>query len=240
VEDLSDNERAEQLRGFLRENLPFLLLAIAIGIGGVAGFRYWQSHQRGDAEAGAAAYESVLSALSANQREQAEQRALELRKSHPKSPYADQADLALARAAVARRDYDAASRLLRGVLDGAGDSELRHVARTRLARVTIEQGRYDDAVALLPTADAGAFSGLYHEIRGDALAAKGDADTARSEYAAALSVAAEESGLDSAFIALNRDSLPTDSPAAVTGPGTAVEPATTAAPAPAKAQEVQP
>jgi predicted negative regulator of RcsB-dependent stress response len=56
---------------------------------------------------------------------------------------------------------------------------LRLVAQTRLARVLVEQGKIDDALALLDVAKAGAFAAMVHDIRGDALAAKGDATAAR-------------------------------------------------------------
>jgi len=150
----------------------------------------------------------VITALSSGQREQAGELAKELRAKHAGSPYADQADLAIAKLAVARRDYDDAAKVLRSVMDGAEDPLLRHVARTRLARVLIEQGKHDDAIALLPIADAGAFQALYHDVRGDAYAAKGDAASARTEYTAALEKDSAASGLDSAYVALKRDALP--------------------------------
>ena len=93
-------------------------------------------------------------------------------------------------------------------MDGSKDPELRQVARTRLARVLLEQGKHDECLALLDPAAAGAFSALYREIRGDAYAAKGDAKAARSEYDAALADGQAEAGIDRAFIELKRDALP--------------------------------
>jgi predicted negative regulator of RcsB-dependent stress response len=208
VEDLSDIERAEQVRTFVRENLWFALLALALGVAAVTGFKYWQAKRTGGAEQAESEYSAVITALSSGQREQAGELAKELRAKHAGSPYADQADLAIAKLAVARRDYDDAARLLRSVMDGANDPLLRQVARTRLARVLIEQGKHDDAIALLPVAEAGAFQALYHDIRGDAYAAKGDAATARAEYTTALESDASSSGLDSAYVALKRDAIP--------------------------------
>jgi predicted negative regulator of RcsB-dependent stress response len=237
VEDLSDIERAEQVRTFVRENLWFALLALALGVAAVTGFRYWQAKRTGGAEQAESEYSAVITALSSGQREQAGELAKELRAKHAGSPYADQADLAIAKLAVVRRDYDDAAKVLRSVMDNANDPLLRQVARTRLARVLIEQGKHDDAIALLPLADAGAFQALYHDIRGDAYAAKGDAATARTEYTAALEKDSANSGLDSAYVALKRDAIP----AASTKPAPAAasaEPAPTAgstAPAPTAA-----
>jgi predicted negative regulator of RcsB-dependent stress response len=207
VEDLSDLEREEQLRNFWRENWLTIVGGIAIGLGGIAGWRYWQGRTVERAERAEAAYSGVLDALTANQRDDAVARAKALREENPTSPYADQADLALARAAVDRREYDEAVRLLRGVVDGSRDAELRHVARMRLARVLIEQSKADEAVALLDVSVAGAFAPLFHDIRGDALAAKGDAAGARREYELALAADPAPSSVDREFVAAKRDSL---------------------------------
>jgi len=103
VEDLSDLEREEQLRSFWRDNWLTLVGGVAIGLGAIAGWRYWQSHTRQQAEQAEAAYTGVIEALAANKRDDAATRAVALREGNPSSPYADQADLALARA-VGRRD----------------------------------------------------------------------------------------------------------------------------------------
>jgi predicted negative regulator of RcsB-dependent stress response len=204
--------------------LLFLLLAVALGLAAVSGFKYWQSKRLGGAEAAELQYEAVIAALATNQPGKAAEQTKELRATHPKSPYTDQAELAQARAAVARHDYDGATRMLRTVIDGAGDPLLRQIARTRLARVTIEQGRYDDAVALLPLNEAGSFAALYHDVRGDALAAKGDTEAARREYTEALAVSEEQSGLDSAFVTLKRDALPAAASAEPASDGKTVAP----------------
>ena len=207
MEDLTDNEREEQLRRWWSDNWAWIIGGIALGLAILAGWQYWQRYQQQGAERDEASYMAVIQSLDRDQREEAAKQAAELRERRPDSAYADQAELALARAAVMKREFDEAARLLRGVAEGSRDTELRLVARTRLARVLMEQGKHDEALALLDAERAGAFAGLVHELRGDALAAKGDAAGARAEYDAALAAAAPESGLDTQFIELKRDAL---------------------------------
>jgi predicted negative regulator of RcsB-dependent stress response len=69
-------------------------------------------------------------------------------------------------------------------MNDSKDSELRHVARLRLARVQIDQGKPDDAISTLAAAEPGRFAVRYHEVRGDALYAKNDAAGAVREYQA--------------------------------------------------------
>jgi len=230
VEDLTDNEREEQLRRWWSDNWAWIIGGVALGLAVLGGWQYWQRYQVQSAERDEAGYIAVVESLSRNQREDAAKQAAELRQRNPDSPYADQSDLALARAALDKREFDEAARLLKVVADGSKDPELRVVARTRLARVLVEQGKHDEVLALLDPAQAGTFAALAHEIRGDALAAKGDAAGARKEYAAALAAGAPETGLDREFVELKRDALPQAAVAAAPDPA----PAPAAAEAPAK------
>jgi len=223
VEDLTDNESEELLRRWWSDNWLWLVGGIAIGLGGLAGFQYWQKSKQASAEEDAASYLAVIDALGKNQPDAAAAKSKQLRDLHPASPYADQADLALARVAVERRDFDGAAQRLKAVADGSRDKELRQIAKTRLARVLIEHGKYDEALATLEVASAGSFGSLYHDIRGDALAAKGDAAGARREYDSALAAAGTEPGIDTAYVELKRDALPaTAAPAATTAPAAGV------------------
>jgi predicted negative regulator of RcsB-dependent stress response len=209
VEDLSDNEREEQLRQWWAENWLWIVGGVALGLGALGGWQYWQKSRIAAAEADEASYSSVLDSLSRNEFDPAVATADGLRQVHPKSPYADQADLALARAAVDRREFDAAAARLRNVAGNSRDPQLRQVATTRLARVLVEQGKHDEAVALLDPGSAGGFAPVYHELRGDAFVAKGDVAAARREYDAALAATPGdgEPPIDVGYVELKRDAL---------------------------------
>lgn len=220
MEDLTDNEREEQLRRWWSDNWAWIIGGVALGLAILGGWQYWQRHQLQSAERDEASYLAVLAALDGNNRDEAVKQAAELQQRRPGSPYVDQSDLSLARAAVDRREFDEAARLLRGVAERSGDAELRLVARTRLARVLLEQGKHDEVLGLLDPAQAGAFAALAHEIRGDAFAAKGDVAQARAAYEAAIAASTPDSGIDSVFVELKRDALaqvaaaPADQPVA--------------------------
>ncbi len=237
MEDLSDNEREEQLRHWWSENWLWIVGGIALGLAALAGYQYWQQTRYQATESAEAAYLALLDALASDQRDAAVKRGDELRKLYPKSPYADQADLALARAAVGRRDFDDAARRLRTVADASRDEQLRLIARSRLARVLIEQGKHDEALALLDVAKAGAFAALFHDVRGDAMAAKGDAAAAAREYDAALAATPMGAGspamalgatavIDRGYVELKREALAVPATAPAPGaPTTAPDPA---------------
>lgn len=209
VEDISDNEREEQLRRWWADNWLWIVGGIALGLGALAGWNYWQTSKLKSAELDESSYLAVLDALGRNDKDAAIKQATDLRKLHPKSPYADQSDLALARFAVDQRDFDGAAQRLRVVADSSRDAELRLIATTRLARVLAEQGKHDEALKLLDVTQAGSFAPLYHELRGDILVARNDAAGARAAYDAALAATAANppQGFDRAYVELKRDAL---------------------------------
>jgi len=223
VEDLTDNEREEQLRRWWSDNWAWIIGGVALGLAILGGWQYWQRHKLQTAEQDEASYLAVVAALEGRNRDEAVKQAAELQQRRPGSPYVDQSDLALARAAVERREFDEAARLLRGVADRSKDVELRLVAKMRLARVLVEQGKHDEAIALLDPAQAGAFAALFHDIRGDAYAAKGDAVSAKREFEAALAAGDEAVGVDRVFIELKRDATPLAVAAAPAAPAAPVE-----------------
>jgi predicted negative regulator of RcsB-dependent stress response len=218
VEDLTDNEREEQLRRWWSDNWAWIIGGVALGLALLAGWQYWQRYQVQRAEQDEESFRAVVNSLDRNQRDEALKQAGELRDRRPDSPYADQADLALARAAADAGEYDQAATYLRRVADGSSDPELRRVAQSRLARVLIEQGKPDEALALLDAVQAGAFAPLFHEIRGDAYVAKGDPATARREYDEALKAVGTDIGLDREFVELKRDELAAEAPTGSSAP----------------------
>jgi predicted negative regulator of RcsB-dependent stress response len=78
---------------------------------------------------------------------------------------------------------------------------------------------------LLDVAEAGSFAPMYHDVRGDVFAAKGDSAAAAREYDAVLAANdASEAGVDRAYVELKRDALPAAATAPATIPGTGAAP----------------
>lgn len=183
---LSEREQWEWLKGQVRENGPAVVLAIALGVGAVFGWRWWQAHQDATRLAAADQYMQMVHALEHGDRSQALVVLGELEREHAGSPYTDQGKLLAARVYVDDNELDRAAAELEGVATHSKDADLAVVARLRLARVQIAQSAPDRALATLGSADAaGAFAGRYHEVRGDAYYAKGDTATALKEYQSA-------------------------------------------------------
>ena len=188
VEDsLSDRDQEEALRNWWRENWKWILAGVVLGLGLLAGYQYWQTFRGRESDEAHKVYADFQKALAGNDTEQAGRLLTDLADGHAKSAYTQQARLLLAKHHAEAGRFDDAIKELRQVADTSRDEELAHVARLRTARLLIQTGKHDEALKVLDVEKAGAFAAQVREVRGDALVAKGDAQGARAEYAAALS-----------------------------------------------------
>src|SRR5271166_6397364 len=158
----------------------------------------------------------MTAAVDKNDRSSARRIADAIIQTYSGSPYADQAQLTLARLFVDEGKIADAAGPLTLVMTGSKDSELKNIARLRLARIQIDQGKPDDAIQTLAGADSASFAARYHDVRGDALLAKKDTSGAAAEYRAALG-ASDPQNTDAALLQLKIADLGV-SPAAAAPP----------------------
>ena len=187
VEDyLTDRDQEEALRNWWRENWRWILAGVVLGLGLLAGWTYYQKYRDAQADHAAKAYADFQKALAANDDAQAGKVLDSLAGEHTSSAYTQEGRLLLAKRHAEAGRFDEAIQQLRRVVADSSDEELGHIAQLRLARLLIQTGKHDEALKELDVEKAGAFAAQVREIRGDALLAKGDAQGARAEYAAAL------------------------------------------------------
>lgn len=199
-EYLNEQEQWERVLAWLREQGPWILGGVAVALAIFGGWRYWQNHVQQRDLAAATRYEQLIDAFTRNDIAGGMRLADELGKEFPATAYADQANLAVARIQVSTHQLDQAAARLQQVLAATKDSELALIARLRLARVQLAQGKADEALKTLDAAKPGAFAARYAEVRGDALLAKGDRDGALKAYREARGNGA--STLDTALLDL--------------------------------------
>jgi predicted negative regulator of RcsB-dependent stress response len=232
VEDyLSEKEQWEWLKGWVRSNGLWIVAGIAVGAGILFGMRWWEARTDRIALDAGAKYQQILEALDRKDQTRAQTLTSELERDYSSSPYVDQARLLAARVAIEAGELDKAGDALKSVMDTTKDKQLTLVARLRLARVKLSQGKPDEAIATLDAVDPGAFKLRYQEARGDALFAKGDKAGALKEYQAARAGSLGQS-VDSQGLELKIDDLLAENtaPAApVTAPaaGAAAKPSET-------------
>jgi predicted negative regulator of RcsB-dependent stress response len=190
-EYLTDDEQLEAVKHLIVEYAPWLIGGVLAGAAVFFGLRYFHSYTDEQAFKAAAQFSAMTAALQKSDTKASRQIADGLIQDYPSSPYADQAQLTLARLAVDEGQLDKAIAPLTHVMNDSKDTELRQIARLRLARVMTDQGKPDEAIRTLVEPVPPAFAAPYHEARGDAYLAKKDLTHAVTEYQAALQSADE-------------------------------------------------
>jgi len=179
IDDLLDeHEQSERVRGWLRKNGVSILAGVAIAIGGIWGWKEWQTRHSNSLAGANVQYQIVLKSLEEKDLEEAAKGVKDL-ESGKANIYADLAALQLAKAQVDAGKNDDALATLRAI---KADPEFKPVIEQRVARLLVATGKPDDAIKQLGSATDSASL----EIHGDALMAQGKRDAAREQYEKAL------------------------------------------------------
>lgn len=185
-EYLSERQQIDQMRGWVKDNAPWAIAGILIGLGALLGWQQWQNWQQRQSVTASDKYTATLEALSKSDVAGAMRTIKELRADYARTPYADLASLALARYEVEAGKLGDAQRDLGEVAQATRDPELKNIVLLRLARVQLADGKPDLALATLASAAPGPGAAPFADVRGDALLAKGDKPGALAAWREAL------------------------------------------------------
>lgn len=203
VDYVSDEQRVEELKKWWSENGTSIIAGVVLGLGALVGWRAWISYQENQAKAASDYYGTIVENATQQDAKVIAENTAVLTKSYPSTPYAALAVLHLAKLKAEKGELNEAAQHLLWVIDHSSQDTVRNVARLRLARVYIAQNKIDETLTLLSEDFPVSFVSLVEEIRGDALLAKGDVDSARKAYDRALLSAGENAD----FLKMKRDDL---------------------------------
>jgi predicted negative regulator of RcsB-dependent stress response len=210
-EQLTDEQQAEVVRKWLRDNGAYLLGGLALGLGGLFGLNQWRGYEASQAEQASALYENVIGALQTDRVDRANEYLMILEETYNGSPYLDQARFLIARSHLDRNEFDVAASYLAQIVAESGSDGMVHIARLRLARVRLHQQQFDEAMEILQAIDSNsAFSARYHEVRGDVYIAMNRLNDARSEYQAAMGDGEQTTIVDRVYVQAKLDALGSD------------------------------
>lgn len=173
---LNEHEQSERARAWVQKNAFGIIAGIALGLGLVGGWHWWQNQQFAGRIEASQQYDKAIKAIAADPA----RAAVQVKGLKDEGPYAALAGLQLAKAQVDANQRDAAIATLRGIQNA--DAGLAQVVNQRLARLLIDANKPADAIKLL---DNNENAGML-EIRGDALSALGQRNAARDAYNKAL------------------------------------------------------
>jgi predicted negative regulator of RcsB-dependent stress response len=191
VSAYSDQEEWEKFKAWWKDYGTALMIGVLIGISVLVGTKYWTEYQEERRQAASEIYANMLQQVRDVRLDQARAQGETLLRDYDGTPYAGQAALMLARISFEAKNTDEARRFLAWASDNATDPAVEHTARLRLARLHLDGGAHEQALALILT-DSPGFDAEYLELKGDILVAQGKADEARAAYNQALTYAKAE------------------------------------------------
>lgn len=212
VEVYDAHEQGEIVKKWLSENGSAIVMGLVIAFGGLFGFKQWQGWQENSRQAAAVEFEVMTDLLSTGQLDAAVANFQNLQDEYAKSPYTSMAALQFARARIAANQPDLAVGLYEFVMENGYPKAMKVVARERLARVLLDQGQPDAAMALIDGAtDITGFESRFAEVRGDIHLDQGRVEDAVSAYQEALELLEPGAG-DRGFLVMKLQSLGADVP----------------------------
>lgn len=205
---LSEKEQIDVIRSWWKENGTYVVAGIVLGVGGIFGFNQWRSGQAEQQIEASVLFEDLAEQVAENRVEPAETLAAEIYTDYAETIYSDQARLAMARLYMDQgRDQDAAD-ALRGMLEMDANPQMQLVARLRLAKILLYQGKPEEVLALLEGYDDSGFSARFNEALGDAHHELGQFAQAEEAYRTALNDPAASRTVDPTLLQMKINDLP--------------------------------
>ena len=184
---LTDEEQADRLKRWWDNNGMSLIVGLALAIGGVVGWRFYQSYDAGQADAASTAFSAYLEARAAEQ--PTVEHLTILDDDHAGSTYHVFSLLYRAADQTEEKDWAEALAFLERAVELADAAEIRDIARYRAAKVLHQLDRLDECEAELAQIRSVGLESQVAELSGDIYLARGDAEAARQAYQAALDAA---------------------------------------------------
>lgn len=190
----SEEEQLEVVKRWWKENGTSLIAGAALAAAGVFGWHTWQNYQEGQSEAASVRYQQLINIAMANELDEqqtasARELVSEITDDYGKTLYAELALLMDARLAVQQDHLDEAKASLEQVANDSSRRYVQSLAWLRLARIEVANGDPEAALGLLDEPISEALAAQRADVRGDAYAALGQTEQARSAWQNALELA---------------------------------------------------
>ncbi len=182
----TDEQQAEALKKWWRENGMQVFVGAIVGLSVVFGWKAWEQHRANINARAAQALASMQQQLTVGKTDQALTQGKQILDSYGDTYYSDLASLYMAQAQVASGHEAEAEAPLQRVASQGRDAALQDLARLRLGRLLVGLKRPDEARKYLDQIHNKAYLGSVAHLKGDIALAAGDLKAASQAYQLAL------------------------------------------------------
>lgn len=204
--NLSNKEQAALFKQWVKEYGPSILIALVLGLGINYGWRYYKQSQARTAITASNLYNELVAYQFEKKTKLFNATATKLKQDYSATPYATLAELFAAKQAVIEKAYPKAITALQWVISNSKVAGMQQIARIRMARIQLQQGKNAKALTTLKTTNDKSFSAVIDQVKGDAFLAQGNKDKAKYFYHQAIDAYASQ-GLSSPSIQFKLDQL---------------------------------
>ncbi|HHF4621447.1 TPA: YfgM family protein [Haemophilus influenzae] len=178
---IEEEQEINQLKEWWKENGKTIIVAFILGVGGMFGWRYWQTHQAEQIAQASAQYDTLINSV--QQDEQAKKANIEkFVQANSKTAYAVFALLDEAKKATEKQDFSAAEANLNQALTQSQDEVLTSIVALRLSAVQFQLGQLENALSTLNQVKGESFNARKAILTGDIQVAKGDKVAAKNSF----------------------------------------------------------
>lgn len=207
MSEYTEEEQIARIKEWWQQNGKPLLVGGALAIVIVFGWQAWQQHQEKQSQTASMLYQQLLEAtVLPSEQVDAQQVAsllAELKQINATNAYTQYGQLLAVKVAVDNNQLDDAALELNAILQKPANPTLQELARQRLARVLLAQGKAQQALQLLEAEVQPAFAATREELRGDALLALERPAQARQAYLQAQQALSSEAAVGDLLMKLD-------------------------------------
>jgi len=182
----TEEQQIEQLKDWWKENGTPLLIGAALGLAGFFGWEFWDEQQATYQSSASDQYNALNKQIEAKDLEQQSQLANAIKKDFSDTAYAALSAFHLAKLAVNKGDFEAATSELNWVISKNIADDMSGIAKIRLARINISLNQAQQAIELLDFEVDSGFYELASLVKGDAYMALGKSAEALEAYQTAV------------------------------------------------------
>jgi predicted negative regulator of RcsB-dependent stress response len=182
-----EQEKIEGLKAWWAAHGNTMIIVVTTLIATIVGTQTWNYYKRQQAQQAADLFAILQQQVEKNSNSgKINDAAHLLMEGFPASGYASRAALIAAHANINAGEIQGTKSKLQWILDVSKESEIKDIARLRLAGILLDEKKYDEALSLLNAQHGESFTGLYTDLKGDILTASGKIAEARMAYQQAI------------------------------------------------------
>lgn len=202
----TEEEQIEAIKGWWKKHSNLITVVLSIVLLVIAGYRYWDWHEKKVLVQASGAYEQMMLAYANHDNKSVKAFANQLISNNKGTVYADAAHLTLSKLYVDKDRLDSARDELQSVAEQSKVPAIRQIAKLRLARVLIAQKAYKEALTELSAVIDQSYMPIINELRGDIYTATGKFKQASAAYQMAMQ-GAEKGGTSNLFLEMKSNEI---------------------------------